>query len=54
LGKETGLSQPTVNKGLLVLVGLGMVHETTDRKRGRIFQYTEYLKIMEQGMELPV
>jgi DNA-binding transcriptional ArsR family regulator len=53
LGKETGLSQPTVNKGLEVLVGLGMVRETTERRRSRVFEYTEYLRIMEQGMELP-
>jgi Fic family protein len=53
LGRETGLSQPTVNKGLKVLVGLGMVRETTDRQRSRVYQYTDYLKIMEQGTELP-
>jgi len=53
LGKETGLSQPTVNKGLRILVDLGMVQETTQRQRSRVFQYTAYLRIMEQGTELP-
>jgi Fic family protein len=53
LGKETGISQPTVNKGLQILVELGMVRETTQRRRSRVFQYTEYLSIMEQGTELP-
>lgn len=53
LVKKTGISPATVNKCLGHLERLGTVRELTSRKRNRVFSYTEYLKIMNQGTELP-
>ena len=53
LVKKTGLTPATVNKCLVHLERLGIVQELTSRKRNRIFSYVEYLKIMNEGTELP-
>jgi len=53
LAKKTGLSPATVNKALGCLERAGVVKEITAQKRDRVFSYSEYLKIMEQGTELP-
>ena len=49
LGQETGLSAPTVNVALADLEKLGIVAEMTGRKRGRVFGYTAYLRILNEG-----
>ena len=46
LSAVTGLSAPTVNSVLAALEQLGIVRETTGRKRGRLFSYAEYLKVL--------
>lgn len=43
----------TVNKALARLEELGIVKELTGMKRNRIFSYTKYIEIMNQGTELP-
>ena len=48
---ETGLSAPTVNSALADLAALGIVSETTGRKRNRVFAYTRYLAILGEGTE---
>jgi len=53
LVKKTGITPATVNKCLRHLERLGIVKELTSRKRNRIFSYTEYLEILNQGTELP-
>jgi Fic family protein len=53
LVKQTGITPATVNKALENLERLGIVRELTSRKRNRIFSYTKYLEIMNQGTELP-
>jgi Fic family protein len=52
LVEKTGISPATVNKSLEHLERLGIVRELTARKRNRVFSYTRYLEIMNQGTEL--
>ena len=47
----TGLSYPSVAKAIHRMVELGLLKETTDRKRDRIYQYTAYLAILIEGTE---
>jgi Fic family protein len=53
LVEQTGITPATVNKSLEHLERLGIVRELTSLKRNRIFSYTGYLEIMNQGTELP-
>ena len=53
LSEKTGITPATVNKCLAHLERLGIVRELTARQRNRIFSYTRYVEIMNQGMELP-
>lgn len=55
LGHATGLSIATVNKTLVLLEGLGLVSELTERRRGRVFAYREYIGLINAGLdETPV
>lgn len=47
----TGLTMPTVNAALETLQQLGIVAEVTGRKRGRVYAYRDYLKILGEGAE---
>jgi Fic family protein len=49
--EELKISAPTVRKSVGHLVELGMVRETTGRKRDRMFVYDRYLAILNQGTE---
>lgn len=51
--EKTQLSQATVNAGLRELEQLGVVKEVTGQKRNRLFSYEEYIRIMNEGTELP-
>ncbi|MDR2561041.1 MAG: hypothetical protein LBC63_04650 [Holophagales bacterium] len=53
LTRKTGLAPATVNKALGCLERAGIVKKLTAQKRNRVFSYSGYLEIMEQGMELP-
>ena len=53
LVEKTGITPATVNKSLGHLERLGIVRELTFRKRNRVFSYTGYIEIMNQGTELP-
>jgi Fic family protein len=53
LEQATGLSHVTVNKMLDRLCALGLVSEKTGAKRNRIFSYTAYIRILNEGTELP-
>jgi Fic family protein len=46
---RTGLAMPTVNSALADLVGLGIASEMTGKRRGRVFGYTAYLAILNEG-----
>jgi len=45
----TGLSVPTVTEMFSHLVKLGIVEETTGRKRNRLYVYREYIRILNEG-----
>ena len=51
--KKTQLSPATVNACLRELVQLGIVKEVTGQKRNRLYSYVEYIRIMNEGTELP-
>lgn len=50
---QTGLSMPTVNTALDTLQSLGIVHEVTGKKRGRVFCYTAYMAILGAATQQP-
>jgi cell filamentation protein, protein adenylyltransferase len=49
--KHTGASYPTVSRAIQALDKLGIVREITGRKRERVFAYTRYLSILNEGTE---
>ena len=49
LVQQTGLSVPTVNAALADLESLAIVAEITGRRRGRVFAYSAYLGILNEG-----
>lgn len=49
----SGLTPATVNKALKHLAKLGIVREVTAKRRNRLFSYTRYVDIMNNGTELP-
>ncbi len=53
LTDKTGLTPATVNKVLAHMERLGIVRELTAQKRNRVWSYTDYVAIMNRGMELP-
>ena len=53
LGAATGLTPATVNKALANLERIGVVTELTLKQRGRVFSYTRYVDILNEGMALP-
>jgi Fic family protein len=53
LVKKTGLTAATVNNALNHLVNIGVVRELTAKKRNRVFHYSRYIEILDEGTELP-
>lgn len=53
LVEKTSFTPATVNKCLGHLVNLGIVRELTAQRRNRLFSYSRYIDIMNQGTELP-
>ena len=53
LQEKTQLSLMTVGKSITELEKLGIIKETTGRKRNRIYSYTDYVRILDEGTELP-
>ena len=51
--EKTGLTPATVNKSLAHLERLGVVRELTQQRRNRIFSYSRYIDIINQGTDLP-
>jgi Fic family protein len=51
--QKTQLSAATVNSGLRELEQLGIAKEVTGNKRNRMYSYGAYIRIMNQGTELP-
>ncbi len=51
--EKTRLSPATVNACLRELEQLKIVKEVTGQKRNRLYSYVEYIRIMNEGTELP-
>ena len=51
LAKKLELSQPTVQKSLDHLAGLGIAREITGKRRSRLYEYAKYLRILDEGTE---
>jgi len=49
--RRLGLSEPTVVKALVHLEGLGVLTETTGRPRRKIYVYSEYLDLLNEGTQ---
>lgn len=49
--ERTGAAYPTVARAVESLETLGIVREVTGRKRERVFGYTHYLDILNEGAE---
>ena len=49
--KRVGVTQPTIASALARLTKLGIVRETTGRKRRKLYVYDAYLKILGEGAE---
>jgi len=49
--KRVGLSQPTITAAMANLAKLGIVRETTGRKRRKLYVYDAYLKVLSEGAE---
>lgn len=49
--RELGISQPTVTSAIKQLERLEIVKESSGRRRNRTYGYTEYLRILNEGME---
>lgn len=52
LAQSTGVSYPTAARAVESLRRLSVLTELTGRKRGRIFSYSRYLAILNEGSEL--
>lgn len=50
---KTQLSPATVNVCLRELERIDIVKEVTGQKRNRLYSYVEYIRIMNEGTELP-
>lgn len=48
---RTGLSFPTANSAVDLMVEMGIVRELTGKRRNRIFAYDRYLSILNEGTE---
>lgn len=51
VAKRLGLSQPTIQTSLGHLEKLGIVRETTGQRRGRLYSYSDYLMLLDEGTE---
>ncbi|HOW51069.1 MAG TPA: Fic family protein [bacterium] len=49
--RRSGLTFPSVTKGMTALMQAGIVREMTGKKRGRIFVYDRYLSILNEETE---
>lgn len=51
--KTLELTHPPVNKSLRKLEEMGIVREITGRQRNRMYLYSAYMDILNEGLELP-
>jgi len=51
LAARLKISKPTIARDVELLAALGLLKETTGRKRNRLFLYVDYLAILSEGTE---
>lgn len=51
--QRTGLAMPTAANAMGLLVDLGVARELTGKRRNRVFAYDQYLRLLEEGTEMP-
>lgn len=51
LARKTGIAYPTAARAVDALVKLGILHELTGRRRGRVFAYDHYIAILNEGAQ---
>ena len=51
LKEQAGLPVPTVTRAIASLERLGVVRETTGRRRGRVYAYDACLQVLSEGTE---
>ncbi|MBI9079568.1 MAG: hypothetical protein JEY79_07500 [Pseudodesulfovibrio sp.] len=51
--EATGKTHATVNNSLRNLERVGIVKEVSGRKRNRVYAYSEYIRIMDMGLDIP-
>jgi ribosomal protein S25 len=49
--EKLSISFPTASMALENLVKIGVVRETTGRRRGRIYAYSDYLALLDRGAD---
>ena len=52
LVEQPQLSMPTVLRAVEELRAMDIVQEITGRERGRIYRYTKYVNLVNEGTEL--
>lgn len=50
--RATGIAFPTATIALQNLTKLGLLQEITGKKRGRVYLYTEYVRLLNEGTDL--
>lgn len=53
LVEAIGKTPATVGNSLRLLEGKGIVKEVSGRKRNRVYAYSEYIRIMDMGLDIP-
>ena len=53
LVEATGKTHATINSSLRNLETVGIVKEVSGRKRNRVYAYTEYIRIVDMGLDIP-
>jgi predicted transcriptional regulator len=51
--RVTGLSITTAGSAMERMADIGIVREQTGKRRGRVYIYAEFLKILEEGTDKP-
>jgi len=51
ISEKLGISFPTAGTALENLAGIDIIRETTGRRRGRIYAYSEYLALLDRGTD---
>ncbi len=49
--QRTGLSAPTAGRAVQALESLGIVEELTGRRRDRVYAYSRYIAILNEGAD---